>query len=177
MRMSLHCVRPFVALACFTIGVLSVTTIQYWSAFDVLKLEPISREKFVREISVCDLGEPSGKFVGKRISANALVYYVSWSNDEHSEDFIFVYPLMPPGCSGVEPFDSFILTELDLQGYSGPHSNLKFALGPFEREVDVRILGTVEKVERIDSCVKYKIKAEEIEVLSPWREFTPKAAA
>jgi hypothetical protein len=54
---------------------------------------------------------------------------------------------VPPGCSVFDPFDPFILTELDLQNYSGPHSNLKFELGPFEREVNVHILGIVKKAE------------------------------
>ena len=169
-------VRPLVALVSFAIGVLSVSTLQYWSSFNALKLETISNEEYAREISVCDLGEPSGKFVGKRISVNATVYHVSISEEWQSEDFIYVYPLGPPGCSVVDPFDPFILTELDLQNYSGPHSNLKFELGPFEREVNVHILGIVKKAEKSDSSVRYRIQPEKIEVISSWREFTPKGA-
>jgi hypothetical protein len=69
--------RPLVALVSFAIGVLSVSTLQYWNSFSALKLEPIPNDEYAREISVCELGEPSGKFVGKRISVNATVYHVS----------------------------------------------------------------------------------------------------
>jgi hypothetical protein len=106
----------------------------------------------------------------------ATVYHVSWNVDWGSEDFLFVHPLLPLGCANSD-FDPFITTELDLHRYAGPNSNLKFALGPFEREVDVRILGTVKKAEKRGSLVEYKIEPEDIELVSPWREFTPKGAA
>jgi hypothetical protein len=57
-------VRTMVALVSFAIGVFSVSTLQYWSSFNDLKLEPISNEEYAREISVCDLGEPSGNLSG-----------------------------------------------------------------------------------------------------------------
>jgi hypothetical protein len=152
-------------------------SLQSWNSFGDLELEPIVAEEFASEISVCDLG--SGRFVGKRISVKALVYHVSWNSDEQSEDFIFVYPLMPVGCSVDDSgqYDPLILTELDLQNYFGPHSNLEFELGPFEREVDVHIVGTVSETRKSDSLIKYKIQPEKIELISPWRGFSPKGAS
>ncbi len=167
--------RILIATLAFAVGVLSVWEIEYRNLLDVPEPDSVSNQESALRINACGLGEPSGAFVGKRVILNALVYHVSWDNGVDSEDFIFVHPRNEEWCTGA--YDPFIITELDLRDYHGPHSNLKSHLGSFEYEVDVSVIGTVQKVEaRAHSLLKYGIKPEKIKIISPWREFTPKGA-
>ena len=173
MRTLMFTVKITFALATLMIGISSVYVFRYYDDAAIPSAETILVEDPVLRVNACELSESGGRFIDTRISVDATIWHVSWSNKQQSADFVMVEQIEP--CHG--PYDPFINTELDLQNYIGPNQNLKDVLGPFKREVDVRIVGTLKRSEKQDHLVFYRIVPEEIQLISPWRKFTTKAAS
>jgi hypothetical protein len=173
--------KSFIVIPTFLIGVAASLIFSTWEipkAEEVLIGEPVPALK----IDVCDLGERPGKYgkyVGKRVVVEATIYSI--------QDHIVVYPLSY--CH--EDYDPFINTDLDLGHYWGRNQDLKFLLEDKKpmSEIDVRIEGTVRDSVRRRALLygerdpsdmdlfDFTIDPSDIKIISPWRKFTPKAAA
>ncbi|MEP6847272.1 MAG: hypothetical protein ABI999_00320 [Acidobacteriota bacterium] len=164
--------RRLIAIPTFLIGLLAALI---FSSSDIPKAPdaPNDGPPAAIRIDACDLGS---RFVGKRIIVEATI----WSTGDH----VIVYPISY--CH--DGWNGFIFTDLDLTNYIGRDRGLADILQGkrFTNEVDVRIEGTVKRsplkrdsFNRIigPSGFDYTIEPTDIEIISPLRKFTPKAAA
>jgi hypothetical protein len=177
MRCVLYIARAITFVLAFAVGVL-FAVLSTPLTIDIEDIEPISPPERAWEITACEMGDASRDLVNSKLSFHATVYHVDYALDDYSEDFVNIHPLPFEICYD-DTYDPFITIELDLDGYSGPNSNLKFNLGPFEREVDVRVVGMVVRSRKagIGKSKRYTVRPDIIELVSPFREFTPKGAA
>jgi hypothetical protein len=160
--------KPSIAVLTFLVG-LTAFFLLSWPDPGPVSLpvaEPI-------RISVCDLEEPSGRFVNQRVEVTATVYEIS------DPRRLVLYPA--EYVCKYAPVDNSVFTELDLEDYAGPDSNLMNLFETERRgfEIDLKITGTIRKLPLSDRnhLFFYSLEPDNIEIISPWRKFEPKGAA
>ena len=160
-----YLIKIFAALLAFSIGI-SFTNFCFPTIPNVEI--PDESKIFVCDmspeaVSICKLDDEPDIYDGKWVMTEATIFATGNRNILH-----------PIDC--YQTSNKIHWTFVNLKNFKSFSQNIRISK-PYKKEVDVRVTGTVKKIYNKYGKKEYLIIADTIEIISPFREFTPKAAA
>lgn len=159
-------IKLFIAGLTFYLGLITFDCLDISTLPKVIA--PVNLDTFyiASPVTVCELDDNPDKYDGEIVETFATIYAVDSEN--------ILYP-MNCFCQGDIHFSFLELTEKN----STQHYLFEALRNdkPFKKEIDVRIVGEVVKFKHKDLGNSYLIIPKKIEIISPFRKFTPKGAA
>jgi hypothetical protein len=172
--MKIHFVKSLTALLTFLIGI--GVFLGYWN----FRLENVPQAEVAApmfapvpvQTTFCEIAD-NQNLNGKLVIFEATAYVI----------YDGTIILHPDNCNFRGETDLFF-AELELDAYFGKLNNLKTLLEGKNKEsrddfkeVDVKVTGTAKIITKANGYKIYSITPIEIEIISPFRKFTPKGAA
>lgn len=167
-----YLIRVSIVLITFTVGLLSSFFYNTWlvdlTQVEVVDEFPITCRFAPLPVSLCELDSFPDKYDGKWVITEATVFA-----NGYGENVLSPIEWQETGC---ETLNDIHFTFLELKDFRKLQADLKNSK-PYHKEVNVRVSGTVKKIYDKDIGKTYLIIPDNIEIISPFRKFTAKAAA